>query len=513
MGKFDNKKIRNLQEQVLKNMTDIADIKNAETVLADFGIKVLGRYDTYADLIYDYPEETTEGLEYGDCFTVGNEGQPPYDFYVWTRTDEASKKGIWFFLGAFPKAGPKGDKGDKGDQGDKGEKGERGPEGMRGPVGPTGPRGAQGPQGERGPKGDKGDQGETGGLIEIVGIVSEESLLPSPQSLKKPDAAYLVGAEPNFHLYIQVGADVSSASWVDVGQFNKGTAVKVNGSIVPVYDATNVVKTNQISADDAGNSLSFSGESNRFSGDVLSETQVAAPKLSVVGAGSVIADLDGNMEYASNTGLHNFGSGKLICNGIRSNTGDGQGLFYFDANGNPVIEGAYGKAKLSYNLECGNPYAASVIYPYPTDTGGLGRIANRWGQAYIKDVHADKIESNPNWEGTVTNVKFTDISRNKVVIKDGVLYISVKGTTSEAATAGRYFNLPALPEGYSWADFEGRPVNVSLMFGGTTTLGNARVYQYGSGSGGYSVYLYHTIVTGNTPNDATTLSFEASFLI
>lgn len=516
MLNFGNKEFRNLQEQVLKNMNDISDIMHAETVLADFGIKVLGRYNTYAELIQAYPEETTEGLEYGDCFTVGQENNPPYEFYVWTRTEDTSKKGIWFDLGTFPQPGPKGDKGDKGDQGAKGEKGDRGPEGIRGPVGPTGPRGAVGPQGERGPKGDKGDRGETGGLIEIVGIVSEESLLPSPQSLNKPDAAYLVGTEPNFHLYIQVGADVASAAWVDVGQFNKGTAVQVNGSIVPVYDATKVVKTNQISADDTGKILDFLGDHNSFSGDVTSKTYVEAPKLSVTSAGSVMADSAGNMNYVSNTGFHVLGENGtdiLKCGGIRSTTGDGQGRFYFDTNGNPVIEGVYGKARLSYNLECGNGYNPSIIYPHPTDTGSLGRTANRWGEAHIKNLYADKIQSNPNWEGTVTNNKFTAISRNKVVIKDGVLYISVKGTTSEAATSGQYFSLPILPSGYSWADFEGRPVNVSVMFGGTTTLGVSRIFLFGAGEGGYAVYLYHTTITGNKPNAPTTLCFEATFVI
>ena len=219
------------------------------------------------------------------------------------------------------------------------------------------------------------------------------------------------------------------------------------------------------------------------------------------------------MEYASNTGVHNFGSSGII-KAYKLNAPNQSGEFSFDQFGNPTIVGYNGKTILKYAIEFqkyGN--AEAGLYPYPNHGGYIGKTDRIWKEIYVDDVHADKIESKPNWEGTVTNNKFTAISRNKVVIKDGVLYISVKGTTSEAATAGKYFSLPILPSGYSWADFEGRPVNVSVMFGGTTTLGVARIFLFGSGEGGYAVYLYHTTVTGNTPNAATTLSFEASFLI
>lgn len=202
MLNFGNKEFRNLQEQVLKNMQDISDILGAERILADFGIKVLGRFDTVEDLKIAYPEETTTGLEYGDAFAIGL--TVPYTYYVWSRTEDSTKHGIWFDIGTFPAVGPQGEPGTPGAKGDKGDKGDTGPQGPRGPIGPTGAQGPQGEQGPRGFQGEKGEKGETGGLIEIVGIVDSSGLLPEPELLDKHDAAYLVGTEPNFDLWIQI---------------------------------------------------------------------------------------------------------------------------------------------------------------------------------------------------------------------------------------------------------------------------------------------------------------------
>ena len=43
MLKVDSKEYRNLQEQVYKNMSDIATIKAGKYVLDEFGIKVVGQ--------------------------------------------------------------------------------------------------------------------------------------------------------------------------------------------------------------------------------------------------------------------------------------------------------------------------------------------------------------------------------------------------------------------------------------------------------------------------------------
>jgi len=238
MLKYGNQDIRNLQEQVLANARGIEDIKKAERVLADFGIRVQGRYDTYAELEAAYPSYTTVGLSYGDAFAIGTE--VPYQYYIWTRVEATEEHpnptGIWFLIGTFPM---------KGDNGEQGATGPQGPAGPQGPIGQTGPRGFTGPQGlkgdtgEQGPRGftgEKGDKGDTGGLIEIVGIVASAELLPDPVTLDKPDAAYLVGSSPNYYLYIQVGATVATAVWTNVGLFNKGTLITKNGVGQSTYD-------------------------------------------------------------------------------------------------------------------------------------------------------------------------------------------------------------------------------------------------------------------------------------
>ena len=48
---IDKTEIRNLQEQVFKNMEDITSIREGATVLAEFGIKVVGEVATGADLM------------------------------------------------------------------------------------------------------------------------------------------------------------------------------------------------------------------------------------------------------------------------------------------------------------------------------------------------------------------------------------------------------------------------------------------------------------------------------
>ena len=50
MLKFGNKEFRNLQEQVLKNMRDIANLQEGTAVLDEFGIKVVGEVDSLEDL-------------------------------------------------------------------------------------------------------------------------------------------------------------------------------------------------------------------------------------------------------------------------------------------------------------------------------------------------------------------------------------------------------------------------------------------------------------------------------
>lgn len=261
MLNYGNKDFRNLQEQVLKNMRDIQDMEQGATVLADFGIKIVGQVDSSNDL----PDPATYEGDYGDAYIVGE--SEPYDYYIFTRAFEGQEEPSWFDLGQFPVPGPTGP------QGPQGEPGEIANVGMnigsvstlspgqsasasivksgtlsdpvftlslgipQGAQGIQGPQGPQGPQGAKGDKGDKGDKGEQGGLIEIVGIVATASELPSPATLQKLDAAYLVGASPDYELYVQVGETPSTALWTNLGAINEGTVVTVGGVGQPVWNA------------------------------------------------------------------------------------------------------------------------------------------------------------------------------------------------------------------------------------------------------------------------------------
>lgn len=264
MLNFGNKDFRNLQEQVLKNMRDIQDIEQGATILANFGIKIVGQVDDVSEL----PDPATYEGEYGDAYIVGSD---PYEYYIFTRAFEGQEQPSWFNLGQFPVPGPQGEKGDKGDTGNTpvigaavgsvstlqpGQSATASvtvsgtadypsmtfnfaiPQGAQGIQGPQGP---QGPQGQRGLQGEKGEKGEQGGLIDIVGIVATANDLPSPATLQKLDAAYLVGASPNYELYVQVGETPSTALWTNLGAVNEGTVVTVAGTPQTVWEANSKV--------------------------------------------------------------------------------------------------------------------------------------------------------------------------------------------------------------------------------------------------------------------------------
>lgn len=261
MLNYGNKDFRNLQEQVYKNMNDIQDMMQGVNVLADFGIKVVGQVDSSSDL----PDPSTYDGDYGDAYVVGE--SEPYDYYIFTRAFEGEEEPQWFDLGQFPVPGPQGETGAQGPVGETpnvameigsvstlnagqnatvsiSKSGTASdpvftismgiPQGAQGIQGPQGP---QGPQGQKGDTGAQGPRGEQGGLIEIVGIVATADLLPSPATLQKLDAAYLVGASPDYELYVQVGETPSTALWTNLGAVNEGTVVTVGGVGQPVWSA------------------------------------------------------------------------------------------------------------------------------------------------------------------------------------------------------------------------------------------------------------------------------------
>lgn len=104
----------NIQEQVEKNKKDILDIQQGATVLADFGIRVIGQVNEAADL----PDPAEYEGDFGDAYAVGTEA--PYDFYIFTRAFEGQDEPSWFNIGEFPVPGPQGETGPAGQDGTNG---------------------------------------------------------------------------------------------------------------------------------------------------------------------------------------------------------------------------------------------------------------------------------------------------------------------------------------------------------------------------------------------------------
>lgn len=243
--------LRNLQEQVEKNKTDIQDFKDANQTIAEFGIYVQGILSNISLL----PEV---GENFGDAYLIGT--STPYDMIVWTRKDGGA--GEWVDLGAFPLQGPKGDRGDIGSiissgngdptstptrandyyinittgdlfasvynsslqiyawvkqgslKGPRGERGERGYQGIQGVQGETGKTGPIGPQGI------KGDKGDVGPAFNIQGTLNSTSQLPTPTA-EMQDKGYCYRIPDSNgvpHIWVVEGAnEVGPFEWTDIG--------------------------------------------------------------------------------------------------------------------------------------------------------------------------------------------------------------------------------------------------------------------------------------------------------
>lgn len=238
---------RNLQEQVLKNQQDIAVHYAVDRVLADFGIRIIGRVDTPEDIVTQ--PIPAGGYQYGDAYAVGEEGTV-YDYYIYTRPFEGETEDQWFDIGSLTIAGPQGPQGEQGPQGATGAStkwiyskyvanlpsatsenlnlgdlalvssgdilvlvevdGTRkwgytniNIKGLKGDKGEKGDRGERGFQGFQGAKGDEGPRGL--GIV-ILGRVQNAEVLSliSPDSVRR-DGGYIVGEGDNASLYVITG--------------------------------------------------------------------------------------------------------------------------------------------------------------------------------------------------------------------------------------------------------------------------------------------------------------------
>lgn len=214
MFTIDGKQFRNLEEQVLKNKSDIEYITQEQGVLNQFGIKVVEEVYSLSDLpsVDDYKTNNPD-WEYGDTFAVGAE--TPYELYILTRANTDNPTDYWFDIGEFPLAGPQGPQGATGATGAQGPQGIQGAQGVRGLQGIQGPQGETGPQGPQGVQGIQGPQGNPGDSFKVVDVLSSTSQLPTPDADKRNEA-YLVTVSGVNHLYIITGPD-NNMVWTDCG--------------------------------------------------------------------------------------------------------------------------------------------------------------------------------------------------------------------------------------------------------------------------------------------------------
>lgn len=247
MLKFGNREFRNLQEQVLKNMQNIANIKEGTAVLSEFGIKVVGEVDSLQNLqsVADY-KLAHEDWAYGDAFAIGT--QPPYKLVILTRANDEITSDHWFDIGDFPMPGPKGD---------------------------------TGAQGETGPQGPQGNQGDPGVDAGFGSILASAQTLPAGSSA----TATVVASGPNtakelsFTFGIPRGADGGSASWGNIqGTLSNQTDLKdaLDSKQDELVSGTNIKTINNQSITGSGNIEINSGVWGNITGDISDQTDLQA---------------------------------------------------------------------------------------------------------------------------------------------------------------------------------------------------------------------------------------------
>lgn len=84
MDIINKNKYRTLEGTVDVLVDAVNQHYNIDRVLTDWGIRVVGRADTYEELLEIANPATYTG-EYGNAYAVGVDA--PFDYYVWTRAD------------------------------------------------------------------------------------------------------------------------------------------------------------------------------------------------------------------------------------------------------------------------------------------------------------------------------------------------------------------------------------------------------------------------------------------
>ena len=249
--------LNNLEEQVEYNKRNIERHFEVDRILANFGIRIIGRVDTVEDIeLQPIPQG---GYQYGDAYAVGPEGTV-YDYFIYTRAFEGAENPHWFDIGPLQIVGPQGPQGEQGPKGDTGDATKwlyvSSFEGSGTPTDePEGTmllvssrdvyrsdgtkweyccniRGAQGVQGLRGIQGIQGIQGQEGarglGLC-ILGQLSSIDALPDPDQTRR-DGAYLVSVNNVQTVYaiIGEGTEESPLTWIALGTLSNMLSPTLN---------------------------------------------------------------------------------------------------------------------------------------------------------------------------------------------------------------------------------------------------------------------------------------------
>ena len=358
--------LRNLQEQVEKNKTDIQDFKDANQTIAEFGIYVQGVLSNISLL----PEV---GENFGDAYLIGT--STPYDMRVWTRKDGGTS-GEWVDLGSFPLQGPKGDKGDVGSRiyvgsgappssptniydyylnvvngdlygayieagyplwqkvgnikGPRGERGERGYQGIQGI------QGIQGKTGPIGPQGIKGDKGDVGPAFNIQGTLTSTSQLPTPTA-EMQDKGYCYRIPDSNgvpHIWVVEGAnEVGPFIWVDIGVAGIKGETGPAGKGIDTLTDVNLTLGNTTVTYDTTNGMQITSTGRFTYADGQKDATVDLDIPITAGVGIDIYKGTGEFVEVKNTGIRNIVAGNNIT------TSNNNGVVTIGFNTDQAISG------------------------------------------------------------------------------------------------------------------------------------------------------------------------------
>ena len=295
MLKFGNKEFRNIQEQVLENMQNIANIKEGTAVLSEFGIKVVGEVDSLQDLssVADY-KLAHEDWAYGDAFAIGT--QPPYKLVILTRANDEITADHWFDIGDFPMPGPKGD---------------------------TGAQGETGPQGPQGNQGDPGVDAGFGSILATAQTLPAGSSATATVVASGPDTA----KELSFTFGIPRGADGTTAVWGNIqGTLSNQTDLKnaLDDKQDELVSGTNIKTINNQSVIGSGNIEINSGVWGNITGEISNQSDLQAA-LNAKANTSSLATVATTGAYSDLSGTPTIGTGTITIK-KNGNTIDSFGL-------------------------------------------------------------------------------------------------------------------------------------------------------------------------------------------